>query len=79
MDQSVLVIKFTDDTTVEGSIENEDEMASSEEVQRIAGWCTDNNLKFNVLKTQEMIIDFRRKKTLVCPLSVNGVIVGQVF
>ena len=79
MDRSILVIKFSDDTTVEGCIENEDEMASSEEVQRLIGWCMDNNLELNILKTKEMIIDFSRKKTQVCPPSINGVIVGQVL
>ena len=36
-------------------------------------------MELNVLKTKEMITDFRRKKTQVCPISINGVIVGQVL
>ena len=62
MDQSVLVFKVSYDTTVEGCIENEYETAYREEVQRMVGWCTENNLELNVLKTKQMIINFRSKK-----------------
>ena len=77
-DQSVHVIKFSDDTSVEGCIENADETPYREEVQRMVGWCADNNLKLNVSKTKEMIVDFRKKKTPIHPLSINGVEVEQV-
>ena len=78
VDQSVLVTKFSDDTTVDCCIENADETACRDKVERMVGWCADNNLKLNVSKTKEMIVDFRRKKTLIRPLSLNGVEVEQV-
>ena len=49
VDQSVLVINFPDDTTVDGCFINGDETAYREEVQRIVGRCTDDNLQLNVL------------------------------
>ena len=70
--------KFSDDTTVESCTENADNTAYRDEVQRMVGCCADNNLKFNVSKTKEMIVDFHRKKTPIRPLSLNGVEVEQV-
>ena len=52
VDQSVIVTKFSDDTTVEGYTENADETACRDEVQRMVGWCADNKLKLNVSKTK---------------------------
>ena len=78
VDQSVLVTKFSDDTMVEGCIENVDETAYRDEVQRMVGWCADNNLQLNVSKTKEIIVNFHRKKTPIHPLSLNGVEVEQV-
>ena len=78
VDQYVLVTNFSDDTTVEGFIENADETAYRDEVQRMVGWYADNNLELNVSKTKEMIVDFRRKKTPIRPLSPNGVEFEQV-
>lgn len=31
-----------------------------DEVDRLVGWCTDNNLTLNVKKTKEIIVDSRR-------------------
>ena len=70
--------KFSDDTTVEGCIEKADETACRDEVQRMVSWSADNNLELNVSKTKEMIVDFRRKKTPIRPLSLNGVEVEEV-
>ena len=78
VDQSVFVTKISDDTTAEGCVENADETVYRDEVQGMFGWCADNNLELNVSKTEEMIVDFRRKKTPIRPLSLNGVEVKQV-
>ena len=61
--QSVRVVKFSDDTTVIGCVNNANESVYREEVQRLVGWCKNNNLVLNISKTKEMIIDFRKKKT----------------
>ena len=77
VDQSILVTKFSDDTTMEGGIENADETAYRDDIQRMFGWCVDNNLDLNVSKTKEMIVDFRRKKTPIHTLLLNGEEVEQ--
>jgi len=50
-DPSVKLLKFSDDTTLIGLIQNGDESAYRQEV---------NDLELNTLKTVEMIVDFRR-------------------
>ena len=60
---SVVMIKFSDDITLEGLIHNSDESAYRGEVERLAGWCSENDLELNVSKTKEMVFDFRKKKT----------------
>ena len=73
--QSVRVVKFSDDTTVIGCVNNES--VYREEVQRLVGWCKNNNLVLNISKTKEMIIDFRKKKTPIHPLFIDGAEVLQ--
>ena len=57
------ILKFADDTTVIGLITNSDESEYRDQVNKHISWCNDNNLEFNVNKTKEMIVDFRRKKS----------------
>ena len=78
LDPSVLVLKFSDDTTVEGLISNDDESVYREEVGRLVDWCSSNNLELNVAKTKEMVIDFRKNKLPLTPLEINGELVEQV-
>ena len=47
------IIKFADDTTVVGLIN--DKTAYREEVIDLAGWCQNNNLFLNVTKTNEIV------------------------
>ena len=68
---STLIFKFSDDTTVEGLITNADKPAYREEVERVVDWCTNNDLELNVAKTKEMMIDFRRNKTAMTPLTIR--------
>ncbi|XP_070182906.1 uncharacterized protein [Littorina saxatilis] len=75
---SVMVLKFSDDTTVEGLIKDSDELAYRSEVDRLVAWCSDNNLELNVSKTKELIVDFRRKKIPITSLTINGEVVEQV-
>ena len=46
--QSVRMVKFSDDTTVIGCVNNANESVYREEVQRLAGWCKNNNLVLNI-------------------------------
>jgi hypothetical protein len=66
------IIKFSDDTTVVGLITNSDETAYREEVRDLTMWCKDNNLSFNMIKTKNMIVDYRKRKPCTPPFSSTG-------
>ena len=70
--KSVQLVKFADDTTVEGIISNGDESAYRQEIDRLVSWCKYNSLELNASKTKEMVIDFRRNSTPIDPLFING-------
>ena len=55
-----------------GLICNNDETAYRDEVQKLSSWCSENNLTLNVLKTKELIMDFRRIRQDHTPLLING-------
>jgi hypothetical protein len=56
------IIKFAGDTTVVVDlITNDDETGYREEVRYLAVWCRDNNLSLNVGKTNELIVDYRKR------------------
>ncbi|KAL0194120.1 hypothetical protein M9458_012416, partial [Cirrhinus mrigala] len=69
-DPSVKLLKFADDTTLIGLIQDGEESAYRQEVEQIDVWCSLNNLELNTLKTVEMIIDFRRNPPALTPLSI---------
>ena len=77
-DPSVLFVKFSGDTTVVGLVSDNDEGRYRKEVERLVGWCSDNNLELDVSKPKEMIIDFRKKRCPAPHLSINGVRVELV-
>ncbi|KAK3556662.1 hypothetical protein QTP70_011926 [Hemibagrus guttatus] len=58
--QSVKLLKFADDTTLISLISDGDESAYRGEIDRLASWCSTNNLELNSLKTVEMTVDFRK-------------------
>ena len=41
-------------------------------------WCNTNDLRLNVSKTKEMIVDFRQKRPPLAPLTIDGTDVEQV-
>jgi hypothetical protein len=55
-------VKFADDSALLGLIENDDCSAYLDEVDKLATWCSDNNLDLNVQKTKEIVCDYRKKK-----------------
>ena len=64
---------FADDTTMIALITNSDESEYRDQVNKLIGWCNDNNLELNVNKTKEMIVDFRRKESSPpSPLVIDG-------
>ena len=66
------IIKFADDTTALGLITDNDQTAYREKVRDLAVWCQDNNLSLNVIKTKEMIVDYRKKRTKCTPILIDG-------
>ena len=72
------IIEIADDTTVVGLITDNDETAYMEEVRDLVMWCKDNSCSFNMIKTKEMIVDYRRKRTNLTPILIDGVVVEQV-
>ena len=75
--KSVRVVKFSDDTTVIGCVNNANGPVQREEVQRLVGWSKNNNLVLNISTTKEIIIDFHKKKTSIHPLFIDGAEVLQ--
>ncbi len=57
---SAKLLKFADDATLIGLIQDRDESAYRHEVKELAVGCSLNNLELNTLKTVDMIVDFRR-------------------
>ncbi|MCI4375229.1 hypothetical protein PGIGA_G00106870 [Pangasianodon gigas] len=77
-DPSVKLLKFADDTTVIGLIQDGDESAYRQEVEQLAVWCSHNNLELNTLKTVEMIVDFRRNPPALPLLTIMDSTVAAV-
>ncbi len=76
---STSIVKFADDTVVLGLINNDDEAAYLDEVERLTSWCQDNCLSLNVTKTKELIVDFRkRQQRPYTPLMISGTPVERV-
>ena len=71
------IIKFDKDTTVVGLIPDNDETAYRE-ARDLAVWCQDYNLSLNVIKTKEMIVDYRKRQTEHVSILIDGAVVEQV-
>ncbi|KAM9833783.1 uncharacterized protein ACBT44_008218 isoform 1-T1 [Syngnathus typhle] len=63
-DSPVKLLKYADDTTLIGLIQDGDETAYRQEVERLVHWCSQNHLELNPLKTVEMTVDFRHLQVL---------------
>ncbi len=69
---TVQIFKFADDTTLIGLITNDNESDYRREVSTLFDWSCTHNLKLNVLKTKEMVFDFRRRTNVVLPVTIDG-------
>ncbi len=78
-DPSVKLLKFTDNTTLIGLIQDGDESAYRQEIIELAIWCSLNNLELNTFKTVEMIVDFRRNTPAFPPLTIMNSTVAAVI
>ena len=61
-----------------GLITDNDETAYRDEVRELAVWWQDNNLSLNVIKTNEMIVDYRKMSAEHAPIVIDGAAVEQV-
>ena len=48
-----------------------DESGYRSEIQRVNSWCEENQLQLNVLKTKELVIDFRHRPSCVLPVFIH--------
>ena len=71
------IIRFANDTSI-SLITDNDETAYREKVRDLAMSCQDNNLSLIVIKTKEMIVDYRNKRTEHSPILIDGIVVEQV-
>ncbi len=69
-DSSPKFLKFADNTTLIGLIQDADESVYRQKVKELAVWCSLYNLELNTLKTVEMIVDFRRNPPALPPLTI---------
>jgi hypothetical protein len=70
-DEKCSLVKFADDTALIGLLVNDDIAAYLEQIQTFVKYCKDNYLELNVKKTQELIIDYRRKVSIHAPVTIN--------
>jgi hypothetical protein len=64
--------------TVVGLITDNDEAAYREEVRDLAVWCQVNNLSLSVIKTKEMIVDYKKRRTEHTLILIDRAVVEQV-
>ena len=73
VDSSTTFVRFSDDTAMLALL---NDFASYQSylssVVRFSSWCSNNFLHVNVSKTKEMCIDFRRNRTFISPIIING-------
>jgi site-specific recombinase XerD len=72
------IIKFADNTTVVGLINENDETAYREVLRDLAVWCQDNNLSPNVSKTKKLIVVYRKGRAEQAPTNNNRAVVERV-
>ncbi len=75
---SIKLLKFADDNTLIGLIQDSDKSAYRQEAEQLAVWCNLNNLELNTVKTVEMIVDFRRNPPALPPLTITNSTVTAV-
>ncbi|XP_051253585.1 uncharacterized protein LOC127362195 [Dicentrarchus labrax] len=65
--------KYSDDTAIVGCIKDGREGEYRSLVEDFVRCCGSNHLQLNTSKTKEMVVDFRRKKPHLQPVSIEGV------
>ena len=70
--------KFSGDTAIVGRVEGGREDGYRDLVGNFVKWCGENHLQLNVVKTKEMVVDFRGNKPLLIPVCIGGTDIGIV-
>ena len=70
--------KYVDDTTTTETIDPDCNSNLQELVNYIDNWTTSNNMKLNIGKYKELVIDFAKKKHCFPPLTVDEVNIERV-
>ena len=70
--------KFSDDSAVVGCITDGNESEYRTVVDNFVTWSCKNHLQLNVSKTKELVVDFRRSKGPVTPVTIHGASVDMV-
>ncbi len=70
--------KSSDDTAIVGCIKNGQEEEYRSLIGDFVAWCRSNSLQLNTTKTKEMVVDFRRLRPHLQPVSIEGVGVEMV-
>lgn len=70
--------KFSDDTAIVGCIRDGQEEEYRSLVEDFVQWCRLNHLQLNTAKTKEMVVDFRKSKHALLPVTIEGVNVEVV-
>ena len=66
------IIKFAKDTTVVSLITDDNETAYREDIRDLVVWCQDHNLSRNVIKTKELVVDYRKRRGKHAPIHIDG-------
>ena len=66
------LLKFADDSSILTFLRTPtDEIIYKNYIIDFTNWCEEHNLLLNVLKTKELIIDFRVKKEPLLPVKIK--------
>ena len=68
-DESCPLLKFVGDTELVGKIRNDEDALYHKQIENFVNWCDENCLYFNISKTNEMCIYFRKNQR--CPKPVH--------
>ena len=79
VDPSTMFVRHSDDTATLALLSDFASYQSYvSSVVRFSSWCSTHFLHLNVSKTKEMCIDFRRSRTVISHIVINGEPVEQV-
>jgi len=72
------VVKYADDTAIVGKIIDDKHNDYLDQVDDFIVWCDQNYLNLNVKKTKEMVLDFRKNRSVVPELVIKSETVERV-